>query len=127
MRRSDQENYAHNRHRATELERRRSHIQRLNDQLRRTLTGGRVMLTLGIRELGADAVQAIITAVREQDKFDEAGDPQQEHDFGALTVRGTRIFWKIDYYDLQLERGSPDPADPAVTARVLTIMLASEY
>jgi len=37
------------------------------------------------------------------------------------------VFWKIDAYDSELRFGSDDPADPAVTRRVLTIMLASEY
>jgi hypothetical protein len=33
-----------------------------------------------------------------------------------------RYFWKIDYYDLAGECGSSDPANPAVTRRVLTVM-----
>ena len=36
-------------------------------------------------------------------------------------------FRKIDYYDRATEAGSPDPADPAVTTRVLTLMRADEY
>jgi hypothetical protein len=38
-----------------------------------------------------------------------------------------RHFWKIDSYDRNTEFGSPDPADPDVTTRVLTIMRADEY
>ncbi|GAM07608.1 DUF3768 domain-containing protein, partial [Novosphingobium sp. MBES04] len=30
-------------------------------------------------------------------------------------------------YDAALEQGSPDPADPSVTCRVITILRADEY
>jgi hypothetical protein len=33
----------------------------------------------------------------------------------------------IDYYDRELSMHSPDPADPSITQRVITIMLAEEY
>ena len=41
--------------------------------------------------------------------------------------REVYIVWKIDDYDTGLQAASPDPSDPSVTTRVLTIMLASEY
>ena len=59
--------------------------------------------------------------------FNQDNDPHGEHDFGAIRVLGEKLFWKIDYYDLNKEYHSPDAADPAVTCRVLTLMLASEY
>jgi hypothetical protein len=61
------------------------------------------------------------------DDFCHANDPYEEHDFGLFEVEGETIFFKIDYFDRTLTHHSPDPADPAVTERVITIMLADEY
>ena len=50
-----------------------------------------------------------------------------EHDLGLARVQGHAVLFKIDAYDLDLNGHSPDPADPAVTCRVMTLMLADEY
>ena len=102
-------------------------IRALNDKLRTTLTGGKVMITAGIQAMSLEAQARVLAAVRAFDAFDRDNDPHGEHDFGAITLQGHRLFFKIDYYDLNLEGHSPDAADSAQTHRVLTIMLASEY
>jgi uncharacterized protein DUF3768 len=77
--------------------------------------------------LPLEAQTVITERVRSFEKFEEANDPHGEHDFGSFEYSGQTIFWKIDCYDMKLKWGSPDPADPSVTRRVLTILLAEEY
>lgn len=102
-------------------------IAALNDQARQTFTNCRVMITQGINALGPSAVHAIITAVQQFNDFTEQNDPFGEHDFGKVTYHKSDVFWKWDYYDLDLQMASLDPSNPDITARVLTIMLADEY
>jgi hypothetical protein len=102
-------------------------IRELNDKFRTMLTGGRIVITPGIKALSKDQQIAVLKAVTNFTAFSEDNDPRGEHDFGAFDIDGTQVFWKIDYYDQALEFGSPDPSDPTKTTRVLTIMLASEY
>jgi hypothetical protein len=102
-------------------------IRDLNDTFRRTFVGGAVMITAGVEAKPLDQRRSLLQKIRSFDAFSEDNDPHAEHDFGAVDESGDRYFWKIDYYDKNTEFGSPDPADPAVTTRVLTIMRADEY
>lgn len=102
-------------------------IRELNDRFRRTGIGGRFVMTLGVRALGPDALAQILQDVASYDEFTEDNDPYGEHDFGTVYAGMVKLFWKIDYYDRTLEAGSEDPANPAVTTRVLTLMRAEEY
>src|SRR5215470_14439249 len=86
-----------------------------------------LVVTRGVAEHGNDFIDRAVKAVRNFSDFTEDNDPHGEHDFGIFTLDGLTLNWKIDYYDEDLEYGSPDPADPAVTRRVLTILLAEEY
>mgnify|MGYP001083864709 FL=1 len=100
-------------------------ITALNDHVRRSFTGCRVVITQGVQAL--DDVPSMLDQVRRFDAFTPDNDPYGEHDFGSFLHGDITIFWKIDTYDVDLQMHSPDPSDPAVTTRVLTIMLAEEY
>jgi hypothetical protein len=102
-------------------------VKLLNDLFRITGLGGRQMFTPGIRELGLVAMIDLRLRIAEFDAFTPDNDPYGEHDFGVLEFQGQKVFWKIDYYDTTLTWASPDPADPTVTTRLLTMMLGSEY
>jgi hypothetical protein len=102
-------------------------IRALNDQLRRNLLGGKAVMTPGFAALGSEAVQRLVQTVAVFGDFCIANDPHGEHDFGAFDFDGIEVFFKIDYFDKDLNFHSPEPANPAVTERVITLMLAAEY
>ncbi len=109
-------------------------IRALNDAFRTQhwlagsdIADNTLVITRGASAHGNDFIDRAVDAVSEYSAFTEENDPYGEHDFGSFEIDGVSLFWKIDYYDRLLEWGSPDPADPAVTRRVLTILLADEY
>lgn len=103
-------------------------IHELNDAFRAAgPAAGDWMLTCGVWALGLDFVIRAIRHVQEHPEFTAGNDPCGEHDFGSFEIEGQRLFWKIDHYDRELVYGSEDLADPAVTRRVMIIMLAEEY
>jgi hypothetical protein len=99
----------------------------LNDQLRSHHTGGKIYLTAAVRRLDSTTISKIDSALSSFAAFDELNDPYGEHDFAFFQVAGHDLIFKIDYYDLDYENLSPDPADEEQTRRVMTIMLAGEY
>ena len=116
-------------------------IARLNDLARQAMGVASVVVAtpgfLALPEIDQSRVRELIETF---DAFTPDNDPYGERDFGAIYQCGQglwsiarpaqvlqTVFWKIDAYDSDLRSGSDNPADPAVTRRVLTIMLASEY
>jgi hypothetical protein len=102
-------------------------VRALNDQLRQHRIGGKVVITSRVQALSLSLLMLIEDAVARFDAFDSDNDPHGEHDFGVVRVQGHTVFFKIDAYDTDLRFHSPDPADPGVTRRVMTLMLAEEY
>ena len=100
-------------------------VRALNNEFRTTFKGGRVMVTQGVSAL--PDIVGILERVKTFTDFSPKNDPHGEADFGSFTLdSGELIFFKIDYYDVDLMNGSPDPTDVAVTSRVMTVMLAEE-
>jgi len=109
-------------------------IAEQNDRFRAGLTKGnasdlrgQVVVTSAVDAMGRDFVIAALMAVAGDSTFTPDNDPYGDHGFGTVTVLTIRLFWKIDLYDEELVHGSPAPANPAVTRRVLTIMFPSDY
>lgn len=100
-------------------------IAELNDAARTSFIGCRVVITQGVA--GMDDLDGLYAKVRAFNEFTERNDPYGEHDFGSVEHEGQTVFWQISYFDADLLMHSPNPSDPAVTCRVLTIMLAEEY
>lgn len=110
-----------------------SRIATLNDRVRQGLdpTARIVITTACLATLAGEggkvaeilAQAEIMKKIRRyvfkpEDGFDRAS--------GDLIISGHAVRFKIDCYDLALEWGSEDPADPLVTTRVMTIMLPSD-
>ena len=102
-------------------------IRELNDAFRKSFTGGKVVMTASVAAL-PDMVRAnALVEVARFDRFTPDNDPHGEHDFGSFELCGRTFFFKVDYYDANMEFGSEDPSAPEKTTRVLTIMLAEDY
>jgi hypothetical protein len=104
-------------------------IAALNDRLRTTFNplAGRVIMTRGLSSMKAADRRAVFSLVMTFNQFTPDNDPHNEHDFGSVEYGDERFFFKFDYYDKTMQYLSPDPANPELTNRVMTIMRAREY
>jgi len=119
-------------------------IARLNDLARSAMgVACTAVATVGFRSLPEADQSSVRELIETFDAFTEDNDPHGERDFGTIyqladgrwtTERPRlredereRVFWKLDYYDRAMRFASEDAVDPAVTRRVLTIMLSDEY
>lgn len=118
-------------------------IARLNDLARKAMgVACTAVATQGFCALPAADQSRVRELIETFGAFTPDNDPYGERDFGAIyqgrdgrwttayPVQGDpveTVFWKIDAYDRALQFASDDPANPAVTRRVLTMMLTSEY
>lgn len=102
-------------------------IATLNDNFRRSFEGGEVLLSAGIAAMNSEDKANIVSLVQNFDNFNENNDPYGEHDFLSFDYKGDKILAKIDYYDLNNQYMSENPANPDITNRVLTIMTVYEY
>ncbi len=109
------------------MEDKKATIRSLNDSLRTTFLGGRVLITASVQSLPEVLRSRALSAVREFRDFNEDDEPHGEHDFGAFDMAEHTFFWKIDYHDESECQGSVDPSDPEKAIRVLTVMLAEDY
>ena len=119
-------------------------IARLNDLARSAMgVACTAVATVGFRSLPEADQSCVRELIETFDAFEEDNDPHGERDFGTIYQLGDgrwtterprvrddereRVFWKLDYYDRAMRFASIDAADPAITRRVLTIMLSDEY
>ena len=102
-------------------------IATLNDKFRRSFINGEVLLSAGIAAMSSEDKANIISMVQNFNDFTPSNDVYGEHDFLSIDYKGNKIFAKIDYYDLNYEFMSENPANPDITNRVLTIMKVFEW
>jgi len=99
----------------------------LNDALRQTFTGGKVVMTAAVAALPEEQLARMLDRVRTFDQFTKDNDPYGEHDFGIFDLDGEKFFFKCDYYNEDMSAGSEDPSDPTQTVRLFTIGFVAEY
>ena len=90
---------------------------------------GHLHVTRAVFEAGPAVLAEAVTATGQFDRFELENDPAGWHDFGAVTIGGETVFWKIDLYEAasDFRYGAKTPDNPETTARVLTIMMARDW
>lgn len=93
------------------------------------LVPGRLHVTRSLMKAGDNFMAEAVRATGAFDTFEPENDPEGWHDFGAFTIRGETVFWKIDLFEAasDFRYGAEAPDNPGTTMRVLTIMMAHDW
>ena len=106
-------------------------IAALNDACRKSpfdRSLGKVYMTAGVVAHGEPFGLRALAAISAFTDFTDDIDPHHEHDMVRVTVDSIIVWAKFDYFSTDdPDLGSEDPADPAKTERVMTILLPEEY
>lgn len=92
-----------------------------------SFSGGKILMTASVDALPDMVKAAALQRVATFSDFSEDNDPHGEHDFGSFNLCNRTFFWKIDYYDKELQFGSEDPANPEITTRVALLAGSAPY
>jgi methyltransferase (TIGR00027 family) len=99
-------------------------IRELNDALRQTFTGGRVLLSPGVLSLPAEANADVLERVRSFTAFDPEN--EADHDFGRFDFAGVAYCFELECPS-RARDGSKEAVDASKATRTLIIMRADEY
>jgi methyltransferase (TIGR00027 family) len=97
-------------------------VRRLNDRLRQTFTGGRMVVSPGVLGLPAEARSSVLDRVRTFDAFEPEN--QELRDFGKFRFGGVSYCFELERSRLADDR---DFGDGRVSSRVMTVMRYDEY
>jgi len=102
----------------------RNSVRALNDGLRQTFTGGRVVVSPGVLSLPPQVNAEVLERVRGFTAFDDDNDPN--HDFGRFDLAGVTYLFEVDCFARNMH-APKDAADAGKATRTLTIMREDEY
>lgn len=88
---------------------------------------GKWVVTSSVHDMGPVFVALCLEAVGSFTAFTEDCDPYATHEMGGFEIQARKVWWKIDLYDADYAFGSPEPANPEVTRRVLTVLFPEDY
>ena len=103
---------------------RKDSIRELNDALRQTLAGGRVLLSPGVLSLPVEANAELLERVRSFTAFDPDNDA--EHGFGRFDFAGVAYCFELECCS-RTHDGAKEAVDAGKGTRALTVMRADEY
>ena len=102
---------------------RNSIVASLNDKCRKTQNPDNTYLCLSLIQRGDEFMKQALSQIADVSIPLAEEETDEEKGYGSTSVEGTKLSWSIDYFDLDEEDDSPDPADPKVTVRTMSVWI----